>query len=335
LGERSPAPNEPEATREELCRVSLPRFREFLDRLRKAESKAGVPKLSAYAWNPLSERWEGTFRARAGATYLLDVQAGGYSTELGWFGAAKFNPDVSALSQSEWNEAAGYSDNRLSFQRTWIKLSDHTQHVVNEMSKLLSLVPIELADAFTIAARWHDVGKAHAAFQRMLTQGDTQRTSEFWAKSANANGRCERRYFRHELASALAWLDAGSPNALERDLIAYLIASHHGKVRLSIRSMPGEEPPPERPDARIARGILQDDRIGPLEFDGLSIPAISLDLSLMEIGQEANGTPSWLGRMIALRNRFGPFQLAYLETLLRAADMRASAAESGLCGGES
>lgn len=335
FGGRSPGPNEAEATREELCRVSLPRFREFLDRLRKAESKTGVPKLSAYVWNPLSERWEGTFSARAGATYLLDVQAGGYSTELGWFGAAKFHPDIAALPQSDRTEAAGYSDNRLSFQRTWVKLGDHTQHVVNEMSKLLSLVPAQFADAFTNAARWHDVGKAHAAFQRMLTQGDTQRMTEVWAKSANANGRCERRYFRHELASALAWLQAGPPNALERDLIAYLIAAHHGKVRLSIRSMPGEEPPPERPDARIARGILQDDQIGPVEFDGLSLPAISLDLSLMEIGQEANGTPSWLGRMIALRNRFGPFQLAYLETLLRAADMRASAAESGLCGGES
>ncbi len=147
--------------------------------------------------------------------------------------------------------------------------------------------------------------------------------------------RCDRRCFRHELASALSWLQAGSPDAPERDLTAYLIAAHHGKVRLSIRSMPGEEPPPERPDARIARGILQDDRIGPVEFDGLSLSAISLDLSLMEIGEVANGTPSWLGRMIALRNRFGPFQLAYLESLLRAADMRASAAESGLSGGES
>lgn len=334
LGERPPAPDEPEATREELCRVSLPRFREFLDKLRKTESKAGAPKLRAYVWNQLNEKWEETFIARAGVTYLLDVQAGGYSNELGWFGAAKFDPDVSAPPQPEQTGAAGYSDNRLSFQRTWVKLSDHTQHVVNEMDKILPLVPVQFADTFTNAARWHDVGKAHPAFQKMLTQGDAQRTTELWAKSANATGRCERRYFRHELASALAWLHAGPPNALDRDLIAYLIAAHHGKVRLSIRSLPGEAPPPERPDARIARGILQDDPIGPVEFDGLSLPGISLDLSLMEIGQQANGTPSWLGRMIALRNRFGPFQLAYLESLLRAADMRASAAEFGLKGGE-
>jgi len=335
LGGRPPAPAEPKATREELCRVSLPRFREFLDRLRKAESKAGAPKLRAHVWNQLNEKWEETSTARAGVTYLLDVRAGGYSTELGWFGAAKFDPDVSALAQPKRTGAAAYSDNRLSFQRAWVKLSDHTQHVVNEMGKLLPLVPAQFADAFTNAARWHDVGKAHAAFQKMLIQGDTERRTEIWAKSANATGRCERCFFRHEFASALAWLQNGPRNAPERDLIAYLIAAHHGKVRLSIRSLPGEEPPPERPDARIARGILQDDPIGPVEFDGLSLPGISLDLLLMEIGQQANGTPSWLGRMIALRNRYGPFQLAYLESLLRAADMRASAAESGLKGGES
>lgn len=335
LGGRPPAPDEPEATREELCRVSLPRFREFLDRLRKAESKAGAPKLRAYVWNQLTEKWEETSTARTGVAYLLDAQAGGYSTELGWFGAAKFDPDVSALPQPERTSAAGYSDNRLSFQRAWVRLSDHTKHVANEMGKLLLLVPAQFADAFTNAARWHDVGKAHAAFQKMLTQGDAQRATELWAKSANATGRCERRFFRHELASALAWLQVGPPNAPERDLIAYLIAAHHGKVRLSIRSLPGEEPPSERPDARIARGILQDDPIGPVEFDGLSLPGISVDLSLMEIGQQANGTPSWLGRMVALRDRFGPFRLAYLESLLRAADMRASAAESSFKGGES
>jgi hypothetical protein len=36
--------------------------------------------------------------------------------------------------------------------------------------------------------------------------------------------------------------------------------------------------------------------------------------------------------MIALRDRLGPFHLAYLETILRAADMRASRAESELFG---
>jgi len=49
----------------------------------------------------------------------------------------------------------------------------------------------------------------------------------------------------------------------------------------------------------------------------------------MEMGWEAARGSSWLARMIALRDRLGPFQLAWLEMLLRAADGRASAAEAG------
>jgi CRISPR-associated endonuclease/helicase Cas3 len=326
LGGCSPTPNEPAATRDELCRVSLPRFREFLDRLRKA----GVPKLRAYVWNQLTEKWEETPTARAGVTYLLDTQAGGYTTQLGWFGAAKFASNVSALPQPERTGAAGYSDNRLSFQRAWVTLSDHTQHVVHEMRKLLPLVPLQFADVFTTAAGWHDVGKAHEIFQKMIIGGDAQRATVLWAKSGSATGRCQRRFFRHELASALAWLDAGPPNTPERDLIAYLLAAHHGKVRLSIRSLPEEEPPTNNPQARIARGILQGDSLGPLKFGDVCLPRISVDLSLMEMGQDVNGNRSWLSRMLALRDRFGPFKLAYLESLLRAADMRASAQESDL-----
>ena len=63
--------------------------------------------------------------------------------------------------------------------------------------------------------------------------------------------------FRHELASVLGILAlerAGSPSAdwqtlgsVGRLLALYLIASHHGKVRLSVRTMPGESPVPPDP----------------------------------------------------------------------------------------
>jgi len=48
----------------------------------------------------------------------------------------------------------------------------------------------------------------------------------------------------------------------------------------------------------------------------------------MEMGWDAVRGSSWLARMIALRDRLGPFPLAWLETLLRATDGRASAAEA-------
>ncbi len=46
----------------------------------------------------------------------------------------------------------------------------------------------------------------------------------------------------------------------------------------------------------------------------------------MKMGASDERGSSWLARMTALRDRLSPFRLAYLETLLRAADMRASAA---------
>ncbi len=65
----------------------------------------------------------------------------------------------------------------------------------------------------------------------------------FWRSVGNNEG--GRRHFRHELASALAVLQRlhnthRGLNDDELNLTAYLIAAHHGKVRLSIRSLPKE-----------------------------------------------------------------------------------------------
>jgi CRISPR-associated endonuclease/helicase Cas3 len=122
----------------------------------------------------------------------------------------------------------------------------------------------------------------------------------------------------------LAFLDQhdGEPEA---DLVAFLIAAHHGKVRMGIRALPEEEADP--PDKRIARGV-QDGDILPKVRCGVEISAArTLDLGLMEMGEDEDGRPSWAARMQALLGEFGPFRLAYLEALLRVADWRASAAE--------
>jgi CRISPR-associated endonuclease/helicase Cas3 len=59
--------------------------------------------------------------------------------------------------------------------------------------------------------------------------------------------------------------------------------------------------------------------------DGVVIPEMPLDLEPMLLGTGANGTRSWLEKMIGLRDSVGVFRLAYLESLIRAADVYASA----------
>ncbi len=348
LGREEPSRDEPEASRPELCSVSLPRFRDFIGDLKKAhdKQKGQSAVLPAYTWDPLEERWDPTTRVHAGGTYLLDTRAGGYSSELGWTGVLA-DPKQEAswvrpLSDEMRNAPAhGYDGNEGSFLRFWVSLADHTRHVEEQTDALLNALAASgllkelCSSALRTAARWHDIGKAHAAFEAMLVAGDESRRGTLWAKSGKNTGRCTRHHFRHELASALAWLQAGPPDQPERDLVAYLIAAHHGKVRLSIRSLPGEEPPADSPpETRLARGILDGDEIPTQAFVALSLEApshsrpLKLDLGLMEMGSDPARGPSWLARMLTLRDRLGLFPLAYLETLLRAADGRASAGEA-------
>ena len=106
---------------------------------------------------------------------------------------------------------------------------------------------------------------------------------------------------------------------------SHLAACHHGKVRLSIRALPGETKP-DAPDKKYARGIWEGDALPAADLgDGVVIPAIPLDLEPLLLGTSIDGRKSWLERMIALRDCLGVFRLAYLESLIRAADVRASA----------
>jgi CRISPR-associated endonuclease/helicase Cas3 len=163
------------------------------------------------------------------------------------------------------------------------------------------------------AAALHDWGKAHPVMQETL-RGD-EPPGELLAKSAVLR-RHKRPHFRHELASALAMIAAGESN-----LAAYLAAAHHGRVRMSIRSMPGE---PER----TARGIQDGEALPACELAaGILVPEVMLSLEAMKLGMAENGKISWTDRALRLLERLGPFRLAYLEMLLRAADEQASARE--------
>lgn len=316
LEKSEPASNEKPPRREELCRVSIGDAQKFIDKLPKPHR--------AWQWNSLEEIWQKIERVRPGAVYLIDVVSGGYNGDLGWTGEPKNKPTPCPPVNGD---AESYRKDPQTFTSYWLPLDQHTQHVVASVTKLTEALSLDATTTvlFRIAAKWHDVGKAHPVFQKMLRGDDATRLGTLWAKSANKGGTCERNGFRHELASALAWLSAGPAEAIERDLIAYLIAAHHGKVRLSIRALPDEQGDPANPDSLYGRGVWHNDVLP--SVPGSVVQPVTLDLRLMQMGEDDYG-PSWLARMIGLRDRLGPFQLAYFETLLRAADMRASREES-------
>lgn len=326
-----PDTSEPQPDRNELCRVSVFAFRKFLESARK---KLGKP--FAWRWNALEGVWEKAERPFSGQTYLLAEAAGGYSEALGWTGdiTDKVNP-LSTAAQLSFEEDASDFSSTLGKDET---LTEHTRNVELHTERITETLHLArpIAKALELAARWHDIGKAHYHFQKMLRKGETTppaKGTDYLAKSADKNGpRCTRAHFRHELASALAWLDSPDyPHAEEADLIAYLIASHHGKVRLSIRAVPTEKAPENEPSRLYARGVWHEDQIPfegwPLiELSGRELPRFRLDLSIMQMGDTQDGRPSWLTRTLTLRDRadIGPFRLALLETILRAADGVAS-----------
>ncbi len=342
----------PAACREELCNVSVAALRGNSGFVKKARDKG----YQAYTWNSLDKQWQSVHpnAVRPGMTLLFHAKVGGYDPHLGWTGELKNSPVSDLRPEAGLLEDSMDSDDTAA---TPLTISQHLKDVGESAEQLTrnllddaSEIP---SDAVIRAAWWHDVGKAHPAFQGALfVMNDALDVNELWAKSGRrgylryqvSSGKLPADYvdevastdavltaaqyrpgFRHELASAIAWLQQ-YPCEENADLIAYLIAAHHGKVRLSIRSMPNEQRPPNT-EQLFARGIWEGDclpavKIGNVEQDVSE--EVSLSLECMRLGNSNSGF-SWLSRSIALRDQYGPFRLAFLETLVRVADWRGSA----------
>jgi CRISPR-associated endonuclease/helicase Cas3 len=305
--------DQPSPERHELCNAPVGQFRKFI------EGKNGA---DAFVWDHLEDNWVKLEpkQVRPGLVILLPTSAGGYVAELGWSVTSSAIVDPIAPASKVPEEGIGSDPTCAS--PIALTIAQHTDNVIAELRAILNALRLEdLLQLFEPAARWHDVGKAmkvcQGAYHRLNPALDR---SQFWAKSGKQGKlRYDRPYFRHELASALA----GLQHSLPFD-IAYLIAAHHGKVRLSIRSLPGEKLP-EQADALFALGIQSGDVLPAVELgDGVISPQVTLDLTPIQLG----GDTSWTARALDLLKEHGPFKLAYLEAILRIADVRASQKEA-------
>ena len=332
--------NDPPPHPDELCRVPIADLsqlgsdkRVWLLALQRSRRRSG-------AWR---ETRLGDRGIRPGDTVMLDVSAGGYDDELGWVGSDQSRPSswvATVDGHRSWVHRDGGPDDDIdertegwnslggdprSHTRRWIELPRHLSAAESQVRQLARLVP-DMEEPLATAGRWHDIGKALerddadrpcSPFQEMLrgaghVEPPDPRDDVDYAKS-NGRGSPWRHghRFRHEVASALAYLAAENAD----DLVAWLIMAHHGKARMTPVPWNDErldDVAGVRPADRIpARAMSLVGRDGACELDP--------DLLL-----SSRTRPGWQGRAVKLLDEHGPQFLAYLEALLRIADWRAS-----------
>jgi CRISPR-associated endonuclease/helicase Cas3 len=119
-------------------------------------------------------------------------------------------------------------------------------------------------------------------------------------------------------------------NAAMFNLVAYLVASHHGKVRVTLHAAPGDQDYRDRDGRGMPiRGTREGDRLPSISTgQGTCLPELDLTLEPAAMGLSARTGVSWRERVAGLLTRYGPGALGYLEALIRAADVRASRLET-------
>jgi CRISPR-associated endonuclease/helicase Cas3 len=208
-----------------------------------------------------------------------------------------------------------------------VPLCDHSDGVQTWVERFVESIgfPDEtLGKDFSLAAQFHDVGKADPRFQIWLHAGDeiaAARASHLLAKSAaNARNRsamalarARARYpenCRHEVMS-LALIQTSEvihSQATDWDLVLHLVASHHGFCR------------------PLAPVVYEDQ---PVEIE-LAHRGIALaGNSVHELHHPARGVPDRFWQLI---RKYGWWGLAWLEACLRLADHRRSEQEESIGG---
>jgi len=195
-----------------------------------------------------------------------------------------------------------------------IGLTDHCKGVQAFAKKFVRNIKMnpDVSNDVELAALLHDIGKAEKRFQAFLygTDPDDLLQEKIIAKSAHAvinyreyEQRRKTAQFpegqRHECWSVL--LSEGHPrfrDAKDPDLVRYLIGTHHGHGRPMF--------PPVKDDGRSTDKVK-------FEFDGKTIVgSTEQELSRLDSG--------WIDMHHRVYTKYGPWNLAHMEAIVRLAD---------------
>ena len=212
-------------------------------------------------------------------------------------------------------------DDRLSHGRTSpVPLDGHCHRVAGFVKRYAHALGLtEIAADLELAALLHDIGKADPRFQIMLSGGDVwnrpdgpplAKSGRSWSRSAWSRAGLPRGW-RHEAQSVrAAQVHSRLAEARDPGLVLWLIGSHHGLGRPLFNF----HDPDSGPELKSWHGLgdwqAELERPGPqslaFEFEGDDWPAL----------------------FERLKQRYGTWGLAHLETVLRLADHRASEEEN-------
>ena len=308
----------------EVCSVSIARFKEFV---KQTKGDIGIWHYDYRKEDFFDNAWDkcDLNEIRPGQTFLVDSHSGGYSSDLGW--DEKSNEPVKVIPYSKQNNKNNVNDKEWKDDYKLDKHSERTRNKMKEMLNSINNIDKTTGGILERAALFHDIGKGHKIFQDTINRQNPP-LSNIWAKSPKYHYdkykkediRHERKGFRHEVASALVYLE-NNQSSESTDLIAFLIAAHHGKVRLSLRTWRNDKDKDDR--YLLGFTVEEPDTLPAMKIGNESIPETKIDMSISGIGIR-DGKESWISKTSKLVNKYGPFKLAYMEAILRIVDTNAS-----------